>query len=187
MDLSLLPPNVKMMILGHADQKVREEVLRVLPKPGTAPIPLYSQLHSSSSSDSPSDASNWLFSVDELHLLETRGYIVKNNFSTADLEPLRTEIDAMKKSGILKSAGMNTSAQEVWNDPKTRGDLHHWLNDAGEGTRETFPHLDALLCSMDALRAELNQRCNFESSKTQVRGLKDRIPLHSVGMANGHC
>lgn len=165
----MLPPHLRMQILGHTDQKVREEVLKVRPESGVVHVPLLSQLRATEETGSAQDAESALFSTEELKTLETRGFIIKDSFSKADLSVLRQEVIAMKASGTLKSANMSTSTAESWNDPKTRGDLHHWLNEDKEGTKRDFPQLGALLQAMDDLRIELNERCNFDSSKTQVR------------------
>lgn len=169
MDVSALPPHLRMQILGHTDQKVREEVLKVRPESGVVHVPLSSQLRATEESGPAQDIENTLFSIEELKTLESRGFIIKDNFSSADLNVLRQEVTAMKTSGTLKSANMSTSAAESWNDPKTRGDLHHWLNEDKEGTKRDFPQLGSLLQAMDDLRLELNERCDFNSSKTQVR------------------
>lgn len=157
------------MILGHTDQKVREEVLKVRPESGVIPVPLFSQLRPSTEALTGQEGETSLFSIEELQILENRGYIVKDNFTNADLSVLRQEVTAMKTSGTLKSANMSTSTAESWNDPKTRGDLHHWLSEDKERTNRDFPQLGALLEAMDNLRVELNERCDFDSSKTQVR------------------
>lgn len=180
MDVSNLPPHLRMMILGHTDQKVREEVLKVRPELGVKAVPLFSKLKASTESSIPEEATKTLFSVDELQNLENRGFIIKDNFSSVDLSVLRQEVTAMKASGTLKTANMSTTTSESWNDPKTRGDLHHWLNEDKEGTNRDFPQLGALLQAMDNLRLELNERCDFNSSKTQVRTLLRMKPRMGV-------
>lgn len=169
MDVSLLPPNIKMMILGHTDATTRLEVLKVLPEVGYDKIPLFSQLRASLR-DQPDDIpTKRLISNEELQLLENRGFIVKDNFSNADLNELHNEVLLMRSTDLLKSANMSSATQQAWNDPNTRGDLHYWLNDAGEQLKTQFPILYELLQSMDALRLELNDTCNFQSEKVQVR------------------
>lgn len=169
MDVSLLPPNIKMMILGHTDSATRQEVLKVRPEPGYEKIPLFSQLRTSLRDQSDTIDAKRLISNEELQLLENRGYIVKDNFSSADLNQLHNEVLLMRSTDLLKSANMSSATQQAWNDPNTRGDLHYWLNDAGEQLKTQFPVLYELLQSMDALRLELNDTCDFQSEKVQVR------------------
>jgi Rps23 Pro-64 3,4-dihydroxylase Tpa1-like proline 4-hydroxylase len=169
MDVSLLPPNVKMIILGHTAPSVREEVLKVRPESGIAPVSLFSQLRLSNASDDTLSDQKTLFAPSELQQLETRGFIIKDKFSSLDLDELHLEVQKMKQTGLLKSASMSNSTQEAWNDPKTRGDLHHWLNEDTEHLKIEYPVLRTLLQSMDALRLELNEKCDFKSERTQTQ------------------
>jgi hypothetical protein len=184
MDVSNLPPHLKMLILGHTDPKTRDGVLKVKAEPSTKPLPFFSALNEASSSSSSSNSDSTeeqLFSVDELKALETRGFIIKDSFAPSlNIDALQTEVDAMKLSGTLKSANMNTSTTNSWNDPKIRGDLHHWLREDDQATRDASPQLCALLSSMDRLRLELNRRCQFNSTKTQARRHFAQLCCHLV-------
>lgn len=149
--------------------------MKVRPEAGVVPVPLFSKLRSPEDTGADSEPKDTFFSTDELQKLETRGFIVKDGFSSADLTLLREEVTAMKTGGTLKSANMSSSVAETWNDPKTRGDLHHWLNEDKERINSEYPQLGALLQAMDNLRVELNERCDFNSSKTQVRPMSSQI------------
>lgn len=170
--------------------------------------------HTSSSPPSlPSHPTHW--TREELELLETRGFVVKDQFcKDLDLSSLALEVNSMKASGMLSSASMTSSSSKLnsssssnsngkdsatWNDPSIRGDLHLWLNSdewrssspssplssfssSDQTTLEgatpissRFPLLSALLSQMDDLRLDLNARCSFQSSKTQVRDLQSSL------------
>lgn len=171
MDLSNLPPHLKLMILGHTDTKVQQEVMKVVAK-GVPPVPLFSRLVP----DSKVAQSDDFFSTEDLRLLEQRGFIVKDDFLSSEnsLTSLPLEVDSMKTSGLLTSANMNTTKSTSWNDPNVRGDLHYWLK-SEEIESLNLPSLSALLRAMDALREELNRRCAFDSSKIQVCALPSSL------------
>ena len=173
--LGSLPPAFKMQILSFLDPKTLEKTLSTSSKQNYEKMPkvnFYEYIKNEDESESESKSKSYFFfTKQDLHLLDTEGYVVKDHFlgDATDVAQVKQEAERLKEEGILKPAGMS-QGQNRWNNSKIRGDLHTWLNDRSKLlVLWKCPQLSKLLDKMQSLQQELNSRCQFESSRTQVQ------------------
>lgn len=80
---------------------------------------------------------------------------------------LYLKADSLLQQGKLRPAGMS-KGNEFWNDSKIRGDKIMWINEKWQ-IQDSSPSIYTLLTKIDLLRQELNENCQFNSEKTQVK------------------
>lgn len=164
-DMSSLPVNIKMGILSMMDGNVQSAVFK-----DTTHQRLPAVKFVTKSSLSP----DYILQLTDLEMLNTKGYIIKDNFMGNDkcLTVLQ-EAEKLREKGMLKKAGMG-SGENYWKDSNTRGDEVLWLNSildpcqTPEVEKSSMEHLISLVKQIDLIRTQLNQSCDFGSEKTQV-------------------
>ena len=130
-----------------------------------------------------------LLNKDDLKALEEKGFVLKDKFLDNQelLYGLTEEVtiellfelfstcihlnnDFIKlkilKMEQMKPAGMSRGDSK-WKDDKIRGDLHLWVHDTE--SFKPFKFLVCLLHSIDSIRNELNEKCEFGSEKVQIQ------------------
>ncbi|EGG24392.1 prolyl 4-hydroxylase [Cavenderia fasciculata] len=120
------------------------------------------------------------FNKQDIIDLETKGYLVKDQFLTntkdqqeqqqLSIQDIYLECDGLYESKKLKEANMSRGDGK-WNDKSIRSDSLVWLNketnkDLQEGR---LPNISKLLQRIDNLRIELNNTINYASEKTQTQ------------------
>ena len=81
---------------------------------------------------------------------------------------MQTDGIALHEGGNLRPAKMN-KGEDQWKQSEIRGDAIKWLDRTDAALRAQYPALWAALDALDALRAELDGACAFNSQKIQVQ------------------
>lgn len=109
-----------------------------------------------------------LFTVEELKMLESKGYIIKDSFikDTSLLDKVVDEVQDMFQSGFLKQAYMS-KGENRWSDKSFRGDYQAWINDRDKISL-AWPNILHVLDNIDKLRIELNRETDFNGKDVSV-------------------
>lgn len=109
-----------------------------------------------------------ILTYEQLITLETKGYIVIDNF-IKDIELIEDglkDLEHMYEHGVLKLAGMSRGDTH-WIDDQFRGDYHAWLNNR-ERAKLQWPNIIRIIEHIDEIQKELNEVAQFGSKSSSV-------------------